>query len=152
MSNFSTYYNRPISAGLDFSDSPSMTEQNHSDELDINRIVNRALRTGAIDPSLVRTFGKYADTTSAGDFFSANMRYREGVEAFEALPSDIRNRFHNDPGELLEFISKEENRAEAEKLGFLEAKTAPVSPEVGTNPLDLNVPTDTGDGTASVAS
>lgn len=129
--------------GIDFSDSPSLTEQHHAADLEINRIVNRALRTGAVEPSLMRTFGKYADATTAGDFLSANITYRKGVEAFEALPSDIRDRFHNDPVQLLTFIADEKNRDEAIKLGFIEAP-APESPAVGTlNPLDINVPTDT---------
>lgn len=142
---FSTYFERPSSAGLDFSESPTLTEQHHAAENDINVIVQRALRSG-IDPSLVRTFGKYADVTSVGDFMSAQMKYREGVEAFEALPSALRERFHNDPAELLTFLADKGNRAEAEKLGLLEKlpPPAPVSPEVVPgDPLDITGTTDT---------
>lgn len=143
MPEFHTYYAPAEKKGIDFSDAPSMTEQHHSQELDINRIVNKALRTGAIEPSLMRTFGKYADVTSAGDFLEANIKYRKGVEAFEALPSVVRERFHNNPAELLDFISKDENRDEAIKLGFIE-KPVPVSPEVvPSSPLDINGTTDT---------
>lgn len=141
---FATYFKKPDVSGLDFTDSPSLTEQHHAPDLDMNTIVTRALKTGAIDPSLVRTFGKYADVTTVGDYMDAHMRYRSGVESFEALPSSIRDRFHNNPAELLEFIHDPKNRDEAIKLGFIEKPIVPVSPEVGTVvPLDLNVPTDT---------
>lgn len=142
---FTTYFNRPPAAGLDFSESPSMTEQHHAVENNINVIVQRALRSG-IDPSLVRTFGKYADVTSVGDFMSAQMKYREGVEAFEALPSALRERFYNSPAELLTFLADKGNRAEAEKLGLIEKlpPPAPVSPEVVPDrSLDITGTTDT---------
>lgn len=140
---FYNYFSPAPKPKIDFTDAPSMTEQHHAEDLDINRIVNRALRTGAVDPSLVRTFGKYADVTSVGDFMSANITYRKGVEAFEALPSEIRERFQNNPANLLDFLSKEENRDEAIKLGFIEAP-APESPAVVPSTLlDINGTTDT---------
>lgn len=148
---FHTYFTPPKGSSVDFSDSPSMTEQYHKDDLDINRIVNRALRDGAMDPSLNRVFGKYADVSDAGDFLSANIKYRQGVEAFENLSSKIRSRFNNDPMQLLQFLDDPNNREEAIELGFIE-KVAPVSPAVGTNPpLDINVPTDTGDNASQVS-
>lgn len=148
---FHTYFNRPKGSSVSFENSVSLTEQHHKDDLDINRIVNRALRDGAMDPSLNRHFGKFMDASDSVDFLEANIRYRQGVEAFENLSSKIRTRFNNDPHQLMQFLEDPANRDEAIKLGFIE-KPVPVSPEVGTgSPLDLTVPTDTGDGTAKVS-
>ena len=37
------------------------------------------------------------------------------------LPADLRKRFSNDPGQLLSFLENEDNRAEAIKLGLVNA-------------------------------
>ena len=42
------------------------------------------------------------------------------AEAFAALPSRVRQRFNNDPAELLEFLADESNREEAVFLGLIE--------------------------------
>lgn len=139
---FSTYFNREKSTGVDFSSAPSMTEQHHKDEVDINRIVSRALRTG-LDPSLIKSFGKYADCTEVGDFFSAQLKYREGIESFEKLPSKIRTRFNNDPAQLLGFLCDKKNRAEAEKLGLIDPIVAESPQVVPGTPLDVTGTTDT---------
>jgi len=56
------------------------------------------------------------------------------------LPAKMRARFHNDPQELLEFISNEENRAEAEKLGLVakkpETPPAPIAQPVTQPPTE----------------
>lgn len=120
----------------------SHTEQYHAVEHDINNIVDRALRTGAIDPSLVRTIGRFVDVADYGDFQSAQNRIADASNAFAGLPGRIRERFNNSPQMLLEFLADERNRPEAERLGLVEKRAAASSP-VGTGSLDKTVPTDT---------
>lgn len=144
---FSTYFTPPEDPSIDQSKEVSLTQQSDVPECDINCIVNRAMITGMVEPSLIRQVSNFMDVTSealgAETFFDAQIKHREGVEAFEALPSSIRNRFHNSPQELLDFVSDEKNRPEAEKLGLLE-RIISESPKVGTGgSLDITVPTDT---------
>lgn len=120
----------------------ALTEQYHAPEHDINRIVERALRTGALDPSLVRTIGRFVDVAEYGDFTTAQNRIAEASNAFSRLPGRIRERFNNSPAMLLAFLADERNRDEAVKLGLIEKGAASTAP-VGTGPLDITVPTDT---------
>ena len=38
---------------------------------------------------------------------------------FDNLPSDVRNRFNNNPAQLLDFVADPENKEEAIELGLL---------------------------------
>lgn len=50
----------------------------------------------------------------------------EAENSFNMLPSEIRNRFQNDPGQLIGYLSDEKNNEEAYKLGL---KIRPKPPE-----------------------
>lgn len=144
--DFSTPFQRHEFPGVDFTNTESLTEQHHLPELDINAIAESALRTGVLgDPHKHYTFGRYADVSDVDSFLEMQIKSREGEESFMALPSKIRDRFQNSPQMLLEFLSDDKNRPEAEKLGLLKkVELSPESPAVGTvPPLDITVPTDT---------
>lgn len=115
-------------AGLDCSVEPSLTKQSFAEEVDINTIVRRFGLTGQL-PSDVRV-PQYADFDTVIDYHSAMLLVRESQEAFMRLPANIRARFHNEPGELVDFVSDDKNREEAEKLGIVlpKAVAAPVVP------------------------
>lgn len=104
------------------------TQKHFRDEVNINTIMEKARRTGMIPVSMSSPL--YGDFTSAADFMSAQCKIAEAKEAFDALPSNIRNRFDNDPAKLIDFMSDAENKDEAIRLGLLEAPaTAPESPQ-----------------------
>ena len=42
-----------------------------------------------------------------------------------ALDANVRKRFHNDPAELIDFVSDEKNRDEAVRLGLLQIPEFP---------------------------
>ena len=44
------------------------------------------------------------------------------------LPADVRTRFNNDAGALVDFVSDDANRAEAEKLGLVLPKASEPNP------------------------
>lgn len=109
---------------------PSLTDQTFKDECDINTIVDRFGISGTL-PLVVRP-PTYGDYTGVFDFQTAMNAVRSAEESFMELPAKVRARFHNDPQELLQFVSEEENRAEAIKLGLIpKAKPgeAPVQPD-----------------------
>lgn len=142
--SFCTYFSPCGKSGLDFSDSPTLTEQHHKDALDPNKIIDNVIRTGSFEHLNIERFGTFADATTASTFFEAQMAFRRGQEAFENLPVDIRNRFNNSPEQLLQFLENPANRDESVKLGFLKPNIAPESPAVVPDtPLDITGTTDT---------
>lgn len=106
------------------------TKQSFKDECDINVIMGRYLRTGMID-HLAQTAPRYADV-EALDFQGAMDIVVAARDRFAQLPSELRDRFSNDPGRLLAFIQNPANIEEARKLGLL-APEAPPQPQAGTS-------------------
>jgi phage internal scaffolding protein len=105
---------------------PTLAQQHAKDECDINTIVRRFGLTGEL-PSNVRV-PEYGDFTQATDYHSSLNAVRAAEEAFMQLPADVRTRFNNDAGALVDFVSDDNNRAEAEKLGLV------IATSVATNP------------------
>jgi len=96
---------------------PSLAQQHARDECDINTIVRRFGLTGEL-PNNVRV-PRYGDFTAVSDYQTAMNMVIEANEAFMQLPAEVRSRFNNDPGALVDFMSDDNNRAEAEKLGLV---------------------------------
>lgn len=95
---------------------PTLTQQSFKDQQDINRIVKQYAKTGvAVQTTRIPMSEDFVGIT---DYHSAMNAIRAGDEAFEALPSDIRERFHNDPAEFVDFCLDEANNEEAAKLGL----------------------------------
>lgn len=132
-------YNYDVDAASDevafLSENPTMTQQHFRDEVDINRIVDRFLKTGqvpSVDPRAMY-----------GDFLNVPESYRDALDqvinaqsAFDDLPSHIRERFQNDPAQLLDFLSDDKNREEAAKLGFLTEASQEASPAPAEAPSE----------------
>lgn len=106
--------------------SVSMTNQADKDSADINKIIARFERTGNI-LDLVSGESRqpvYGDFTGLGDYHSMMCAIARANSVFMALSSDIRKRFNNDPGELIDFLKDDKNDAEAVKLGLKDYETA----------------------------
>lgn len=114
----------------------SLAKQSFADECDINTIVRRFNLTGEL-PSNVR-MPTYGDFTGIFDFHSAMNAIALANESFDAMPAEVRARFHNNPAEFVAFCSDEANRDEARRLGL-------VKPEdlEATNPPKTSQPTPT---------
>lgn len=132
-----TQFSDPIHIVVDTSGDKVRTKQSFATDADINVIVGR-LQKGAMlsDPAVVATRQAiFGDFTELGDFQAAQNRIVKGREAFESLSSTVRARFHNEPGELLDFMADESNKAEAQKLGFIpEDPSPPEAPIVVPEP------------------
>lgn len=102
----------------------SKTEQSHKDSCDIVLIMRQAQRTGMVN-HLAQHEGRYMDLANRPDFQSAQNIIAEANSTFETVPSKIRELFHNDPGEFLEFIQNESNRDHMIELGFGDAHLPP---------------------------
>lgn len=127
---FRTAYSGHVSV-LTFTPGEDMTKQSFKDECDINNIMKRYQATGIIDH--VRDASpQYLDATTF-DFQSAQNIIAEANSIFAAMPSQLRDRFHNDPVELLEFVHNPKNAQEAVSLGFLDPARLPA----GVLPAEL---------------
>jgi len=101
---------------------PSMTQQQFLEETKTTNIISKYRRTGMIPIRNGQPF--YGDFSGAEDFHTAQNKLLQANQMFMLLPAEIRDRFKNDPGNLLEFLAHEENRPEAEKLGILPPRKA----------------------------
>lgn len=96
---------------------PSMAIQSQKDEADINTIVRNFGVTGQL-PAAVKlpAYGDYLEAVS--DYRSAIEAVRAAEDAFAAIPSDIRARFHHDPGAFADFCVKPENLPQLREWGL----------------------------------
>lgn len=106
----------------------SMTEQDHRQRTNINSIMTKYNMTGVLPSN--KHPGMYGDFTGAVDYHTAMNKCIDAREEFASLPSTVRKRFHNDVGELLEFLSDDENKKEAMELGLI-PKPEPQTLDVG---------------------
>lgn len=132
-----TEFNYDISAASDASglkcEDESLTKQSFAAEADINEIVRRFGLNGQL-PSNV-SVPVHADFRGAPDFHGAWNLIVQAREGFAQLPAEVRKRFNNDAGALVDFLSDESNRDEAVKLGLVvkasgqgAAEPAPATP------------------------
>lgn len=106
----------------------SLTKQSFKDECDINNIIRQYSQTGIFNHINERAAqGVYADLPSDLDYQSALNIIVQGREAFDTLPSSVRERFQNDPERFLSFMQDQDNQEEAIKLG-LATRRAPPDP------------------------
>lgn len=100
---------------------PDMAQQQFKEEVNINKIVSKYKKSGNIS-LLQQAQTYYADTTQhPKDYGAALRQLSEAQEQFDALPAYIRKQFDHDPSELLAFIKKPDNKAQAQALGLLPA-------------------------------
>lgn len=99
-----------------------MTNQQFKDECDINNIVRR-------QPHLPYRqnveAGFYADLSEIPDYDESLRRIMSAQDKFNSLPSDLRNRFGNNPQQLIDFLADSQNDEESYKLGLKIKKEEP---------------------------
>lgn len=101
---------------------PSMTEQHHKEDCDVNIILQRYMKTGVL-PTTQKTplFGDFSSTPQ--DYASAVKLLHDAEERFSSLPAKVRERFGNDPYQLLQFLDNPANAKEAADLGLIKGFT-----------------------------
>lgn len=104
-------------AGLDCSVDKGRVQQSFEDETNINSIVKRYGLTGKMPENVPQVM--QGDFEGVFDFQSAMDLIIAGRQSFEAMPADLRSRFHNNPHEFIEFTSDEKNFDEAAKFGLV---------------------------------
>lgn len=98
---------------------PARTKQEFVKQCDINNIIKEFSITGQWSHvSAKAAQGAFVDLPEAYDFQSSMNTVIHAQEAFMALPAKVRDRFHNEPGEFLAFVSDPANADELVKLGI----------------------------------
>lgn len=130
----------------------SLTVQSAVEETDINTIVRRFGLTGQL-PSEV-AMPRYEDFEAVWDYKSAMDMIAEARNGFMRFPGDVRERFNNDPGELIAFCEKPGNLEEARKLGLAmpPARSDPLLDAVKALKPGEGIPTPGGPAPAGVGS
>lgn len=94
------------------------TRQSMKDEVDINKIVSRFMKTGQLS-HLERREKLFADVSEIGDYRECLERVQSVQDAFfKEVPAKIRERFGHNPARFLEFISDPRNGDEMVKMGL----------------------------------
>lgn len=108
-----------LETGSAFDPDEGRTQQQFAEECDINTIVKRFGLTGQLPTNLAMPLsGDFAEAT---DFHSAMNLVAQAQAEFMQLPAEVRARFKNDPGAVVEFLDDPANRDEAIKLGLVAA-------------------------------
>ena len=105
----------------EYDDTPSMTKQEFTAEVDINNIVKRFINSGGDPSSLPFTDlkAKYGDFTMLPDSYQDSLNFvLEAKAEFMKLPAEQRAKFHNNPQEFLDFVSDEKNVDALIEMGF----------------------------------
>ena len=120
---FQHAYSEPFrGSDLDCQD-PSLAQQQFKDDADINVLLERFKITGVMPQSVV--LPSYGDFSGISDYRSAQEAILKARNAFMDLPAAVRAEFHNDPQELLEFVSDPKNRDKAVALGLMGSGALP---------------------------
>ena len=104
------------------------TKQSFKESCDINKIIAKYDRTGALS-HMNNTPAEYGYATSQ-DFSEAMRTVIEAQTSFEQLPDEIRKRFADNPAAFLDFVHDPANKDEGAQLGLWpeEPPTAPKEP------------------------
>lgn len=95
---------------------PSMTKQSFKDEVNINKIMAKFQRTGALN-HYAKHAPTYGDATGP-DLLEAQLIISKADSMFAELPSEVRKKFDNDPALFLDFVQDPKNLEEMQKLGL----------------------------------
>lgn len=101
---------------------PTLAQQHSKEEVDINNIMKRYIKTGVID-HVTKYKPQYTENTMQ-DYQTSQNIIIKADNMFQELPSQVRKQFDNDPGRFLEFVSDEKNHDKLAEMGLNNAPPA----------------------------
>ena len=128
MVEFKTAYGIKERVAIEFPEQ-GMTEQCHKKDCDITTILKKYDKTGLIT-HVNNAVGEYGDFTLINEYQENLNMVIKAQDAFEELPSAIRKKFGNDPGNFFEFATNQDNKQEMIELGLANAPVVPEIPKV----------------------
>ena len=97
-------------------------KQAHKAECDMNNIIRKHDKTGLVTHVNTAT-QQYGDFTEVNEYQVNLNMIMEAREAFAELPSEVRKRFGNDPGQFFEYATNPDNLDGMIDLGLAIAPT-----------------------------
>lgn len=101
------------------------TQQQFQDQTDINKIMEQYVKTGTLTHIRNATEGVYADLSNLPSYEEAMRTIIAADDAFKDIPAPVRQRFGNDPQQLMDFLNEPKNHDEAIELGLMTKQPAP---------------------------
>jgi len=99
---------------------PSLTKQADHDRACIHRVLENAARTGILPLKNVEpVYNGNEAIPNVDSYHDAMNVIVSAQQQFDALPSEIRERFNNSPATMLEQLSDPKNRQEMVSLGLM---------------------------------
>lgn len=125
--NFYTRFDTPPKVQT-FNSAPSLAQQQFKEEADINNIIASYNTTGLLTNPLVQSarqpmFGDFSNLPQ--DYMQVQNQLLQAQADFMDLPAKIRQRFNNNPAELISFLQDSSNFDEAVELGLMEKISKP---------------------------
>lgn len=112
----------------------SRTKQSMKDECDINLIMKKFIKTGAIT-HFAKHAGAYLDVP-AQDYRECLEILENAQNMFQELPAVIRRQFGDDPANFLDFVQDEKNIPAMREMGLMNPVASPATatspPSTGT--------------------
>lgn len=113
---------------------PSLTDPIFAEDLKIQNMVKKYDSQNLLE--LGRKSPQYIDFTNVVDLHSAMDMVNEANETFQEIPSDIRERFQNDPQTFYKFVTDPNNLNELVDMGLAtKGEVPPVSSPVVEKPV-----------------
>lgn len=111
----------------------TLTEQHHAKMCDINNIIKKYGKDMVMQNVDIMD-GELNNITGL-DYKTAMDIVANAQSGFEAMPSEIRNKFDNDPSKLLDFVQNPANVEEARNLGLVAPAPLPDRIDKDGNPV-----------------
>lgn len=103
---------------------PLITVQAGADDLETQAIYEKFVVSGSVT-AFNALEPRYGDFSGVGDYLSCLSRLQQAQDAFDALPAKVRERFQNDPAELIAAAEDPARHGELRDLGLLLPGEAP---------------------------
>lgn len=113
------FQKRSDASAIYFDPKDNRTKQEFVAQSNINNIINKYAKNG-INPFVLTKDSKFGDFTKVPSHQEALELVIRAEDHFMQLPAELRSRFNNDPGELLDFLGDKANRKEAISLGLVQ--------------------------------
>lgn len=117
------------------------TKQSFADKVNINKIVAKHQRSGMVE-HLNEKEPFYGDVTHLGDYRESLNIVIEAKELFAKMSAEIREKFKNNPNEMITFLNNPANLAEAVALKMVKPRP-PVPGPVPSEPTKPLAPAPT---------
>lgn len=95
----------------------TLTDQQFIKDCDVNEILAKIAKTKQM-PTNFGVTGVYADFTEVQDYQESLHTVMRAQESFNELPAHIRQKFQNDPSQLISYLKDPANIQESVELGL----------------------------------